>query len=247
MAEATTNVAQKSDALEQAAMCAHRQKEHDRSMELARQIPLVPMSKTVQMRIMLENRKRTELIARFKDEDMSAWPEKAAGEAYYCRGRAYYDLKNGQAAEADLRKALENLPHGYARGLASLTLADNYRDNLKDDQQALEAYAYAHAIEEKRDRYGWMCFTSVASAAGVLRKQQRHDEALRMLGKVPVDKIRGYWRAAMLYQYGLTFAAQGKKAEALAKFNEALRVEGLRDFQKTECEKRIRELQTDGK
>ena len=56
---------------------------------------------------------------------------------------------------------------GYARGLASLTFADNYRDNLKDDQQALEAYAYAHAIEEKRDRYGWMCFTSVASAAGV--------------------------------------------------------------------------------
>ena len=60
---------------------------------------------------------------------------KAAGEAYYCRGRAYYDLKNGKAAEADLRKALENLPHGYARGLASLTLADNYRDNLNKSPQ----------------------------------------------------------------------------------------------------------------
>jgi len=44
MAETTTNAAQESDALEQAAMCAHRQKEHDQAMQLARQIPLVPMS-----------------------------------------------------------------------------------------------------------------------------------------------------------------------------------------------------------
>ena len=96
MAEATTNERQKSDAFEQAAMCAHRLKQYDQAMELARRIPLAPTSKTVQMRLMLENGKARELILTFKDEDIGSWPEKEAGEAFCCRGRAYHKVKNGR-------------------------------------------------------------------------------------------------------------------------------------------------------
>jgi len=246
MAEGTDNDRQKSDALEQAALCAHHLKRYGKAMELAQQIPLTPASKRVQMRIMRENRKRRELIDRFKDEDLGAWPEQDAGAAFFYRGEAYFRLKMGPAAEADLEGALENLGKGPLRGQAALTLAHNYRQNLHDDQAALNAYIQTQRIEKKRDQWGWLYLTAVTAAADILRQQNKHDEALAMLGQVAVDKMRnGYWKAALLCAYGEIRASQGQKAKAPARFKEALGVKGIADGQKAACQRRIRELEGD--
>ena len=246
MAEGTDNDRQKSDALEQAALCAHHLKRYGKAMELAQQIPLTPASKRVQMRIMRENRKRGELIDRFKDEDLGAWPEKDAGAAFFYRGEAYFSLKMGQAAEADLKGALENLGKGPLRGQAALTLAHNYRRNLQDDQAALNAYIQTQKIERKRDQWGWLYLTAVTAAADILRHQKKHDEALAMLGQVAVDKTGdGYWKVALLHAYAETRASQGQKAKSLARFREALAVKGIADAQKAACERRIEKLEGD--
>jgi len=246
MAEGTDNGRQKSDALEQATLCAHHLKRFGKAMELAQQIPLTPASRRMQMRTMRENRKRRELIDRFKDEDLGAWPEKEAGAALFYRGEAYFSIKMGPAAEADLKGALANLGKGYLRGQAALTLAHNYRQNLNDSQAALEAYVRTQKIERKRDQWGWLYLTAVTAAADILRQQRKYDEALAMLGQVIVDKMgNGYWRAALLCAHGEIHASRGQHARALARFKEALAVKGIADGQKTACQRRIRELEGD--
>ena len=242
MAGAADSDAQRSDALEQAAMCAQKLGTYDRAMELAERIPLAPASRTVRMRLMLQNGKHAELIAAFGDDEAGRWPDKVAGEAFYCRGRAYVTLKDGKAAESQLRKALKHLADESAIARAWLTLADNYRDNLRDDESALEAYARVREVGGARDRYGWKYLSSLTSAADVLRRQGRHDEAFDVLKRADLDGLRGYWRGAMLHAYGQTLAAQGKTSEAIAKLRDALEREDVPPAQKDACRQTMREI-----
>jgi hypothetical protein len=56
---------------------------------------------------------------------------------------------------------------------------------------------------------------------------------LRTLEQVPVDKIRGYWRAAMLYHNGLDTCRPGQEArcagqvQRIARAGDAILVPGL--------------------
>jgi len=241
MAEGADLDAQKADALEQAAMCAHRMKNFDTAMELAKRIPVEAASKTVQMRLLQGNRKRQEVIERFKDEDFSVWPEKYAGDAFFIRGECYFSLKNGRAAEADLKRALENLGMGSNRDYARLTLAHNYRTNLQDDEKALELYL--EGVEKSRDAYGWIRLTCITSAADILRRQGKTDEALQTLDRAKMDKPKGYWGVAFRQAYAEVYAAQGKKEEAVARMKQALETEGISAWQKNAIEKRLKELE----
>ena len=248
MAQGKASDVQRSDALEQAALCAQCTNKPDQAMALARQIPLAPWSKTVQMGIMHANQQRRELIARFRDEAIGAWPEKHAGRAFYYRGEAYLRLKDGKAAEADLKRAVDDLADGQMRGQALLALAHNCRSNLKDENRALEIYVQAQSAERKRARWGWMYFTSVNAAAGILRKQRRYGEALDSLAQVDVRQMRdGYWRAVMLCAHGDILAAQGKREEALATFGEAAKVQRIRDWQKAGIHARIKAVRGDAR
>ena len=186
LAKSATDETQKADALEQAAMCAHQLKKYDQALELAGQIPLVPMAKTVQMRIMLDNGKGAELLAKFKDEPIADWPAKAAGEASYCRGMAYFIAKDGNGAESDLKNALKNMAPGSTTDQARLALADNYKNNLKDDQQALAAYL--EGIEKATDKFGWFRFSSIVSASKILSQQSKYDEAARKKSSLDLRK-----------------------------------------------------------
>lgn len=241
MAAGKVSEPQKSDALEQAAMCAHRLKQPEKAMKLAQQIPIEPASKTVQMRLLQGTRKRKEVIEKFKDEAIASWPEKYAGEAFFIRGECYFSLRKGTEAEADLKKALENLAKGYNWSYAQLTLGHNYRRNLKDDKKALEAYL--EGTRKGHDAYGWLSLTCMTSAAAILRSQGKTDEALQALGKVNMGKATGYWGAAVRQAYAEIYAAQGKKAEAIAKMKQAAETKGVTKRQKASLEKALRALQ----
>lgn len=95
---------------------------------------------------------------------------------------------------------------------------------MNDSEQALAAYQHAFTLTGKGN--GWQPLTATIAIARLLTDQVKPDEALAVLqtygdltGMAPV------WRIKMLRAYGHAYAAQGKDAESLAKFREALQLE----------------------
>ena len=160
-------------------------------------------------------------MEQFKDLDMAAWPAESAADALHLRGQAYAALKQGPAAEADLKGAVKLAPR---RDSAWLSLAENYANNLHDDRQALDAYRQVLAINGRGN--GWLPISATLATARILTDQVRTDEALALLKPYDdVDGIAPIWRIRLLRAYGHVYAAQGKEPESLAKFREALEIE----------------------
>ena len=176
------------------------------------------------MRVLLQDRKWKDLIEQFGADDFSTWPADMAdkaSEAFHLRGQAQSFLKHGQPAEADLKAALQLAPRNPALWL---TRADNYTNNLQDDEQALTAYRQAFAITGKSN--GWQPLTATVAIARLLTDQVKTDGALAAL-KVygDMEGMAPSWRIRLLRAYGHVYAAQGKEQESLAKFREALELE----------------------
>ena len=74
------------DALKQAALCALKLDDAKQAMELAAKIPVDPVSKTMQIRILAKTQQYNRLIDLFGNDDIGAWPESEAGEAFLYRG-----------------------------------------------------------------------------------------------------------------------------------------------------------------
>jgi tetratricopeptide (TPR) repeat protein len=137
------------------------------------------------MRNLVKERKWNELIQQFKDENISTWisgfKDKSvanlkAAEAANLRGQAYAGIKDGTRAEKDLKLAVELAP---AKGDYWFPLADTYRDILKDDKQALDSYNKTFECSGKS--YGWMPISVTLSAASILMKQEKYDEAFKVM------------------------------------------------------------------
>jgi len=231
---------QKADALEQAAECAMRLKRYGEATKLANRIPLAPNSETMKMAILMGQRKWKVVVGTYKDEDFSKWPCPLAAKAYQLRGRAYAILRDGKAAEADLKKSLDYVASKFGQARIWLDLGANYQGLLKDEDLALEAYA--EAINRLRGAGSWINLGAVTSSAAILTKQQKYNKAFEVLNTVDASKLTGYWRGAILAGHAEALAAQGKKDEAVAKFSEAIAVKGLPGYRKKQWEKRIKDL-----
>jgi tetratricopeptide (TPR) repeat protein len=137
------------------------------------------------MRELVKARKWNELIQQFKDENISSWvsgfKDKSvanlkAAEAANLRGQAYAGMKDGVSAEKDLKIAVD-LAAG--KGDYWFALADTYRDLLKDDKRALDSYNKTFECAGKS--YGWMPISVTLSAASILMKQEKYDEAFKVM------------------------------------------------------------------
>jgi len=191
-------------------MCANRLKRYDQAMELARKIPLAPMSKTCQMQIMNSNRKWKELVEQFKGEDIGSWPDGIQGNAFFVRGGAVYRVGDGKMAESDLKKACEYLYDDNSKGLVLNALGDTYWNFFTNDVLAIESYRRVYTPRNIYKRA-----QAAIAIAGIFNSQQKYDEALRELNSIDISKMgSGYWCYAMLCALGNVFAKQGKKQEA---------------------------------
>jgi tetratricopeptide (TPR) repeat protein len=230
---------QKSDALEQAALCVVGLRQFDRAMELALQIPQSPVSKMVQMKVLSNQSKSLDLVAKFKEENIDAWPDWIKADAFFSRGLAASYAKDGALAEADLKKAVFWATDDNVKGEACNALGDMYRSVLKDDARAIETYRsnYQCRNEFKRARAA-MCVADIYVA------QKKYDEALKELQTIKMADMHGsaHWHASALIAYAQTYAASGRKAEAIASFKEALHIDGLPAYQKAECDKGLKDL-----
>lgn len=121
-----------------------------------------------------------------------------------------------------------------------VALANNYRNNLKDDQRALNAYR--KAIELLPGAGSWVNLSSITSASEILCKRGKYQEALEVLAKAPLDRLTGYWRAMILLAYAQILSAQGKKEQARARLKEALNSKGIPPHLKKAIEKQLSEL-----
>ena len=209
MAAGAASDLQKADALEQAAYCADRLKQSAQALALAQSIPLQAVSKQCHMNLLLANQKYRELVAEFKAEDIAHWPESSRGGGFHGRGMAYYHLKDGKAAEADLRDALPYLRDEHTPGVVWLTLGNNYRDQLQDDQKALDAYAQAAKKLWNGSGY-YYSLESVLASASILCKQGKPGEALRLLGELDMKKQKGDWAVKFLRAYGEALGLPGE-------------------------------------
>jgi len=189
-----TNEAQKSDAYEQAAMCALQLNQAEQAMNLAGKIPHEPTSKTVQLRILMQNRLHDRVITEFGDIDFDAWPEKQSSEAFYLRGVCYFNLKQTAKAEADLRNSLAYVGNAYDTSQSWLMLGRNYRENAKDNAKALDAFLSAIKCVDKIG--GWTKYQSMIFASQILVEQNKPAEARQVLDRVDIQKLSGYWRDA---------------------------------------------------
>ena len=224
---ATATLLQKTEALEQAALCAQNQKKYDQALDLARKIPSEASSKTLQMKVLLESGKTNELIAAFKDDDMSRWPGDKRGEGYYARGQAFCKAGDGPRAAKDLAAAVAELP-GLREKVQALTLlAHVYRALLKDDDKALAVYLETQPLAQKLDRWGYTFFTVSATASEMLSARGKYAEALEVLDRTDVRSLHGSWRSSLLCSYASVYEAQGRLVDALRFLGEARDVPGL--------------------
>lgn len=179
-------------------------------------------------RALMQDRRWKDAIAILEREAPAAWPADSAPEAVEAlrlRGQAYSFAKDGAQAEADYKAALKLAPKDETLWLS---LADNYTNNLNDDDQALAAYRQAFELSGTR-RMGWQPLTATVAMARILTDQLKTDEALEALQPYTnLSEVAPIWRIKLLRAYGHIYAAQGKEQESLASFREALQMEAFK-------------------
>ncbi|MCA9068378.1 MAG: hypothetical protein KDA84_05620, partial [Planctomycetaceae bacterium] len=211
---------QKSVALQNAASCARSLDDIEQAEQLARQIPIESVAKTVRMETLVSQRKFTELIEQFGEEDFTKWPFWQRGAAAFLRGLAYTSNKAGDKAEADLQIALSYTSDPQRRINILTTMGSNRETNLKDDTGALKAYRQNF---ESKDRIGAAEeFRSVQRAAAILTKQGKHTEAIETLHRADIANLKGFWRHSMQIALGETLTKAGRKDEAIKQFRAVL-------------------------
>jgi len=242
MSEGKVTDFQESDALEQAALCLNALKRYSEAMKIAKTIPIEPMSKTMQMRILSSSRKCKELHTRFKDQDIDAWPDHVKAHAFTTRGKCAARVKDAKLAVADLTKALAYTTKSNDKGNLLNALGGVYRDLVKDDDKAIEVYRRTF-----RESHTYKQSHAAIAVAGILLRRGKPEDAQKELRRIDHKKMRGYWRAVMLAAHGRVLAAMGKKEKAIAHYAEAMKVKGASAHTVKTCKTAIDKLQGKGK
>jgi len=159
------------------------------------------------------------LVNRFKDEDLTEWSDFHVYDALMARGEAYRGLRQYGEAMKDFAKA-EEFATTPAKQAQVLNLTGAALLESGDDERALAVYRRMENISSLKG-YG-IINDAVISAARILARQRRYEEALQEMDNMrPAES--GYWHARPFIVRAEIYAAQGKKAEAVEKYNEALK------------------------
>ncbi len=215
---------QKSHVIAEAAASARSMRDYEQAEKLADQIPDETSAKIAKMENFAAQRKWTDIISRFSEEDFTQWPFTAIGQAAFVRGRAHSGAKNGKQAEADFQLALEYTSDPRTRQSLLGAIARNLELILRDDDRALEAYQ--QIANSKFNTGGADYFSALQGAARLLTRQKQFDEALEILDRVEAEKLGGSWSASLLLSRAETLAASGRKNDALKIYRMVLKNSG---------------------
>ena len=231
MAKPPASEVQQSDALHQAALCAVRLRQMDQALDFAGRIPLPSDSLACRLGILESARRWSDMVEEFESVEIASWPERLRGEAYVSRGMAHYALQHGREATRDFEAALKYLTDANSLGNCSNLLGDVCRHVLMDDERALAAYRQTYLIGTVYKQA-----QAAISAGEILSQRKEFDAALKGFDAIDLkDLTAPYWRGKLLCAHGRALAAIGKKAEAEAKFAEALALPELPATIRQEC------------
>ena len=243
----------RSDVLERASRTAQRLVDHDRAMELAKDIPVEVYAMRRQIELMLEREQYAEILDNFTRANMGGrefhvsftYPEleDVMADLFYYRSLAHIQAGDLEAAEADLRIMNDKRTQlTYRCGEAIhdmvwLRLGDFYRDRLNDEDRALEAYLNVC------DRTTWTFWgrPNKPAARGadetLVKATEAATDILRRRGEE--DKAREL-EFSMVKAQAEAAASLLKEEETLAKFEELL---GLPGALSQEVEERARRVE----
>lgn len=237
MADGDVTDFQKADALTQAAICAAIMKKPELAMELTEAIPLAPESKAAQMEVLFIGRGWREIVDRFGEEDLHAWPDYVANGAYVTRGKAAVFAKDYELAIKDFYEALRFPMDGTERGKTLNLLGVSYI-NLGQQDQALEVYQESLRVAD--------VYRSAGAAMAISRihtERGEHDKAAKVLDMIDMDQMQSIvWRCMAIIARGDVLAGKGDTDGAIAQYEMALAVEGIPDHLQSTCKKNIEAL-----
>ena len=201
-----------------------------RALELCQRIKAEPYVKACRATVYQWATSPQRVLAEFRDEDFSVWPESLAAIGYKVRATAYYNLKNGKEAARDYLKTFQ-FAKSYSKWSALQRLGDTYW-HLLDDELLAEA-CYRKCMSDFGG--GWPGLQARVELGNLLLSQQRYDAALQCLNGAPTTG--GVWKGSLLIGAAKVHIAAGHKSEAIATLKQALATAGLHASQTTECEK----------
>ncbi len=206
-------------ALEQASWCAAQRKDFEEAGNRADRIRDEPLKRLCWMRIRETQRRWADVVSAADGQDLATWPERLIYDAAMCRGRAYVMLGD-VAAEKDFLLARTFTIDADQLARANLTLGNFYRDQAKDDDQALGAY---QAVAES-SVVGAVKYDGVIGCAKLMAKQGKEKEAVAFLDSLETKTMAADWRCRIYQSYGDVYAVLKRPDEARAAYQKALAV-----------------------
>ena len=230
LAASAPNAHGKAWGLAYAAMALGQQKQYDQAIELAKTIEAKPMAAYAQMEVMDTNRKHRDLVAAFKGEDIGVWPDQINYRGFFLRGVAYAAIGDRQAAVKDFEQCVDLSGSDLWVKLEALNKVAALYHALEDDARAMDTYKKAFTIYDgvPRRKGRWLYPQALLAAARILMSQNKYDEALAVLAKLgdtSQKRKRNVWGFLILEACGDVFAAQGKKDDALARYQDAVTID----------------------
>jgi len=230
LAASAPNAHGKAWSLSYAARALGRQSQYDQAIKLAKTIDAKPMTAYTQMDIMDANRKHKELVAAFKEDDLSTWPDQINYKGYFLRGGAHGAVGDQQGALKDFERCVELAGSDTWVKLEAQNHIAVLCHALEDDTRAMVVYRkLLAAYDESPNRKGrWLYPQTLLGAARLQMGQGKYDEAKVILGKFddwPHKKTRGPWDFLVIEAYGDIAVAQGRRDDALARYEDAVTIE----------------------
>ena len=237
---------QKADALEQAFRCLIRLDRVEAAKKTIERIPIEGVADLCRMRLLSRQEKYQALVDRFADAKIEQWPSLWRASGYALRGEAAHRIGRGELAASDLEQAVvyaatfRNTKNRKA-GLLN-TLGVVYRDLLKDDQKAIDAFRRTQRTGKRSDGS-----RATFAIADIYLRQGKSDKAVQVvndwLAQVPAEDMpNAAWQQSVLFNTVRVLTEAGRNEAAITKCKQALANEKIEPAVKQDLRKRLAEL-----
>lgn len=235
---------QKVDAQVLAFECMLSLKQYEQADKWIESIDSVPYATLCRMELHEKQRQYKEVLELSKDMKIDEWPDAIKGDAYSMRGASATRAKEYELAISDLTNALDYKVNANDKANGFNILATAYHLS-GDDENALATYRKTLTAGQK-----FKGTTAAIAIADILRKQKKTDEALAVLQAwdketdiEEMGKANAVWPAQFHMAYARVLVDQGKTAQAISHYKQALALEKISPSLKNAVEKALADLE----